>query len=156
MEDTLGTIGCLEEKLLCLLDEHFAQGLESVNTHEAGMIIDMVKDLSEAKEKHIKACYYESMMGEGHSEIMVPEMEHHQEESRSWDKNNYSYFDFKKARDSYMETKAVSDKKKMDEKAKEYVTSFIECIKEIWDDADPQVRKQIKNDLTRIATDLTV
>lgn len=39
----------LQKCLMKSLDEEFAKGLENVNTHEAGEVIDMIKDLSEAE-----------------------------------------------------------------------------------------------------------
>ena len=37
-------------------------GIESVDTKELGEVVDMIKDLYEAKEKLVKACYYKQIM----------------------------------------------------------------------------------------------
>ena len=39
-------------------------GAEHVDNEEMGKVIDMIKDLAEAEEKCIKACYYEAMLKE--------------------------------------------------------------------------------------------
>lgn len=51
----------LQEKLICAINTYMAEGIEKVNTHEAGQVIDMIKDLSEAEEKLWKACYYRTV-----------------------------------------------------------------------------------------------
>lgn len=156
---TLDTIKCLEEQLVCLLEDEFDQGLDKADTQEVGMVVDMVKDLAEAKEKCIKACYYERMMGDS----IESEPHHHHKESAhnphskepSWAKGEDYYEEFQEARDHFGKSGAAADKAKMDEKAKEHVKAFIDSVQDIWADADPQMRKQLKSDLTRMVNDLT-
>lgn len=73
-----------------------------------------------------------------------------------WGEKGRPYDEFQDARRHYTETRSQADKSRMDEKAKEHVTSSIASIKEIWTDADPQLRMQLKSDLTRMVNDLTV
>lgn len=40
----------------------FEKGIESVNVEEMGEVIDMIKDIYEAKEKLVKGCYYKQIM----------------------------------------------------------------------------------------------
>lgn len=48
-------------KLTDYLTEHLSAGLQDADTQEVGMVVDMIKDLCIAKEKVVKAIYYESI-----------------------------------------------------------------------------------------------
>lgn len=50
------------EKLVDAVSHELEKGIENANTAELGEAIDMIKDLYEAKEKMVKACYYEQIM----------------------------------------------------------------------------------------------
>lgn len=50
------------ETLVGEVKHQISNGIEQVDTKEMSEVIDMIKDLSEAKEKIIKACYYEQIM----------------------------------------------------------------------------------------------
>lgn len=207
MEKTLDTIKNLECKLACCLEKELENGLDKVDAHEAGMVTDMIKDLAEAKEKCIKAWYYESLIeqmaydeddwegnermgyprgrshsgsrggrgtagqprsassgrfmraGDGRSGYMPPmigDIPDHMMRDGRWSEKGRPYDEFQDARRHYTETRSASDKTRMDQKAKEHVTSSMESIKEIWGDADPQLRMQLKSDLTRMVNDLSV
>lgn len=60
--DKLKDICDLNEKLIDYTKSHFHKGLEQVDTKEAGEVIDMIKDLAEAEEKIVKACYYKTVI----------------------------------------------------------------------------------------------
>ena len=50
------------ERLVGAVKHEVDNGIENVDTKELGEVIDMIKDLSEAKEKVIKGCYYKTLM----------------------------------------------------------------------------------------------
>ncbi len=50
------------ERLVSAVKHEVDKGIEGVDTKELGEVIDMIKDLSEAKEKIIKGCYYKQIM----------------------------------------------------------------------------------------------
>lgn len=52
----------LEKKLSCAFEGEMAKGVQCIDTHEAGEVTDMIKDLCEAEEKLWKACYYKSIV----------------------------------------------------------------------------------------------
>lgn len=60
-EETKGLHDLCEklEKLAC---HSFENGMDKVDAEEAGQVIDMIKDLCEAKEKVVKSCYYKTIM----------------------------------------------------------------------------------------------
>lgn len=55
------------------------------------------------------------------------------------------YDKYTRARRGYDEHKDAQSKTQMDESAKEYVIDMAESVREIWRDADPALRKEIKN-----------
>lgn len=52
----------LREKLTDCTAHEMAKGVGCVDTDEAGKVVDMIKDLAEAEEKIIKACYYKTVI----------------------------------------------------------------------------------------------
>lgn len=50
------------EKIGDAINHELDKGIENVNTEELGEAVDMLKDLYEAKEKMVKACYYKQIM----------------------------------------------------------------------------------------------
>lgn len=50
------------ERLVGAVKHEVDNGIENVDAKELGEVIDMIKDLSEAKEKVIKGCYYKTLM----------------------------------------------------------------------------------------------
>lgn len=193
----------MKDKLVTAMCDQLNMGIQSVNTHEAGEVIDMIKDLAEAEEKCWKACYYKSIV-----EAMKNEEEQYErmspEERRGYDHWRYSsgrfapsgrgtysagyrpmddewaedmrvepwmsdgqnrsmpmsspdrygytpsmrgmkYDKYARARRGYDEHKDAHSKTQMDESAKEYVVDMAESVREMWRDADPALRKEIKN-----------
>lgn len=55
------------------------------------------------------------------------------------------YDKYARARRGYDEHKDSNSKTQMDESAKEYVVDMAESVREMWRDADPALRKEIKN-----------
>lgn len=52
----------LKDSLIDITKAHFTQGLEGVDTAEAGAVIDMIKDLADAEKNCWKAAYYKSIV----------------------------------------------------------------------------------------------
>lgn len=73
----------LEEWVEC----EIAKGSENANAVGLGMVTDMLKDVCEAKEKVVKACYYEELMGE-----MEEDSEFEKEERERRKQDRYMYF----------------------------------------------------------------
>lgn len=215
----------LKQTLITAARDHMNQGLQGVNTHELGEVVDMIKDLCEAEEKIYKSCYYktvvEAMKEEKKQEEMMTKMGmlsgsdrmgydnwryssgrfaptghghrsgyHDPEQIEKWmheeafpddpwvkagysgsrggssnngrssntgsmDSNGrmgytgsprgHHYDRYSKARMGYHESKDASHKESMDAASREYVVDMAEALKEVWTDADPAMRKEIKN-----------
>lgn len=52
----------MKECLIGVMEGELSKGACNVNTEEAGEVIDMIKDLAEAEEKCMKACYYKKVI----------------------------------------------------------------------------------------------
>lgn len=57
------------------------------------------------------------------------------------------YTEYMTARRHYTETKSMSDKAKMDARAKEHIDQTIETLEDIWEDATPELRAKMKSDI---------
>ena len=69
-------------------------------------------------------------------------------------KHGRDYDEYEEYKRHYTETKSPEDKKKMDEHAKKHVEDSIETMKDILRNADPQLKSQMKQDLSRLINDL--
>lgn len=67
-----------------------------------------------------------------------------------------NYDDYMEARRNYTETRSQSDKSQMDKAAERHVRESVESIKDIWGDADPEMRRKIKSDLSKLVNNLDV
>lgn len=52
----------MKDKLCEYAHQQMQQGLDRVDTHEMGAVIDMIKDLAEAEKSCVEADYYESVV----------------------------------------------------------------------------------------------
>ena len=64
----------MKETLMCCARDELSKGIQQVNTHEMGEVVDMIKDLCEAEEKCWKAKYYESIVEAMKEEKEMEEM----------------------------------------------------------------------------------
>lgn len=64
------------------------------------------------------------------------------------------YERYYQARMGYHETKDPAAKQRMEETTREYVCDIADSMKEIWKDADPAMRKEIKNKLVAITSEM--
>lgn len=64
------------------------------------------------------------------------------------------YNEYKRAKRHYSETKSPEDKRKMDEHAMKHVNQVMDSFREMWRDADPNMRKRMKADLTTLVGEM--
>lgn len=214
----------LKDKLVCSVRDELSKGIQNVNTHEMGQVIDMIKDLAEAEKECWESVYYKSIVeameeekemygGEGRmgydnwryaSGRFAPTGHGHRSGFRpgetldapwmmaegfgddpwrnalgysnggtqsgsmnrgshgdgrssqstmgnanrmgySGTERGHRYDQYVKARMGYHESKDASHKEHMDASARDYVMDIADSVEEIWRDADPAMRKEIKN-----------
>lgn len=64
------------------------------------------------------------------------------------------YHDYKVYRRNYTSSKSMEDKAEMDKHAMTHVHDSIDTIKDIWKDADPDLKRKMKSDFTKLVNDM--
>lgn len=77
-------------------------------------------------------------------------------EGRKYEPYGEAYHEYEDARRHYTESKSMEDKTHMDKKAREHVDNSIMTLKEIWKNADPTLRKEMKSSLTSLVSEMPV
>lgn len=182
----------------------------SLETKELGDVIDMMKDVIEAKEKAAKACYYEEVTkamkeyGDDFDSLVRRENEHMNyphNDREGYDSNRYAsgrfapkghgnmthsggrggftptpsnmhhmqnemeqrerelehgraYRDYDYAKRYYTETKDLNAKNEMSARAKEHVINMAETCREIYMNADPELRREMKSELSKLVSEM--
>lgn len=159
--EKLKELNDIKHTLIEAVKMELANGVELANTEELGAVVDMIKDIAEAEESCMEACYYEvvteAMTDDGKSgydrwryssgrfapkgsgtygylpssDVMTAEPMNYDRPVRS----NGSY--------GYTRTMGIHNGKS----SKEEVESAIETMGEIWADADTDLRKKMKTHL---------
>lgn len=75
-------------------------------------------------------------------------------DGREGSRHGKAYDDYKMQRKHYTESKDAESKRRMEESMKEYTEDVMESMKEMWKDADPQLRQTMKADLTKMIQQL--
>lgn len=70
------------------------------------------------------------------------------------DRHSRAYNDYQTARRHYTETKSHEDKDKMSKHAQEHVLESVETMRDIWRNADPELRRQMKSDLVGLVNEM--
>lgn len=65
-----------------------------------------------------------------------------------------TYDRYRDNRRHYTDTRDAESKKKMDESMKEYMDDAMDSMKEMWKDADPQLKQTMKTELTKLVQQL--
>lgn len=154
--------------------------IAAVDTAEAGAVVDMIKDLAEAEKDCAKACYYRTVtaamadeaVGETYRLGYIPEYNEppyqHKDDRIEYMRNGiraeeeldpkYSktFNEYRKAKRYYTETKTPGSKKNMDTEADQHLAESIDTFKEIWADADTELKRHMKTELTNLVATMTV
>lgn len=144
----------MKEQLVRLAESQLKGGAENVDTHEMGMVVDMIKDLAEAEKSCWEAEYYMSV---------VEAME---------DDGRYGYdrqgYDGEYGRQGYQESYYTGNDNRMgyrDSKGRfakrpnrrgysrmrqGYSEESVENLRQMMEDADPARKEQLKKDLQNL------
>ena len=69
-------------------------------------------------------------------------------------KQSKEYNEYKRAKRHYTESKSPADKQRMDEHAMKHINQAMDSFREMWRDADPNMRKRMKADLTTLVGEM--
>lgn len=174
----------IKNSLISQVKEQLNHNADCVDTHELGEVVDMIKDIAEYERNMYEACYYksvtEAMHGYDGRRGYIP-MDREYDEEQDWeylmpdhkrarynrfmddvdkkvknydDRYGRPYNEYKDAKRHYTETNSMTDKEEMNKHAKEHVDSMISSMREIWGEADPELRQRMKEDMTRLLNDM--
>lgn len=82
MDKKLEVLSDIKNELIDIIKCELAKGYEALDAEEAGKVTDMIKDLSEAEEKCMKACFYKKI---------VEEMKEEEQEDKRYGYNTRRY-----------------------------------------------------------------
>lgn len=182
-DDTMMLMGGIEDKLLGMLEEETSKGLGAVNAAEMGAVIDMVKDLAEAKYycSIVKAMEEEPMGynpnrgADGRYARMGYDPMTRSEPMRGPDMYGYetrggdmrtspsnggrsgygmAYDRYQEARMGYQHQATADNRRMMEQTADEHMQEFEDSLREIWGEADQRQRNKIKAALVNMANGL--
>lgn len=88
----------------------------------------------------------DKMMNSKNDYDMEDDTEHRY--GRSFDK-------YRKAKRHYTQTHSETDKEKMKEHAREHMNDTLSTLREIWENADPELRVKMKSDVTGLMNSMT-
>lgn len=172
----------MREKLMSWTKEAMGGNPSEINAQELGEVVDMIKDTYEMEYYCAKRKYYEEKIGTmedhegderfkmGRSGMMrvLPENEYRfdpneydmyaqmgysghrvapSEMGRNWDK----YLD---ARRHYNATKSDADRMEMSTSAKMHIGETIATLRDMWHDADPDLREKMKKDFSALLQEM--
>lgn len=174
----------MRKKLIEWTKEAMSGSPNSVDTQELGEVIDMIKDIYQLEYYCAKTKYYESVteamdeygdadhfkMGRSGMMRVLPEYDRrdqrfdpdeydiygrmgysgrvpHSNMERNWDR----YLD---ARRHYNATKSDSDRMEMSTSAKMHIGETIATLRDMWHDADPDLREKMKKDFSALLQEM--
>ena len=94
---------------------------------------------------------FEREMRDDHGEFPLRRRGEFEHEGRQYGK---PYGEYLEARKHYTESHTAMDKAEMERRASEHLTSAMSTIRTIYGDADPDLRKKIKADFTKLVADM--
>lgn len=174
----------MRKKLIEWTKEAMSGSPNSVDTQELGEVVDMIKDIYQLEYYCAKTKYYESVteamdeygdadhfkMGRSGMMRVLPEYDRrgqrfdpdeydiygrmgysgrvpHSNMGRNWDR----YLD---ARRHYNATKSDSDRMEMSTSAKMHIGETIATLRDMWHDADPDLREKMKKDFSALLQEM--
>lgn len=161
----------MEDKLIDIVECELERPQGDISTEELGAVIDMVKDLAEAK-KNCRMEHYYRLVSEAmdpynqrmgytpdHNKTswrMKEEMERPEKHSDRYPESRRGsvYDRYYDARRHYTSSMTAKDKQEMDTRASEYFHESIDAMKDIWNDADPDLRQDMKTKLVNLVNSM--
>lgn len=64
--------------------------------------------------------------------------------------------DYKNSKRYYTETKDPNEREKMDRHAKDHISETVGTFREIWEDADPELKRDMKGQLSKLVAEMQI
>lgn len=157
-------------KLTCLVEDEAAKGLAFVETEEMGHVVDMIKDLSEAKyyctvvtamlEEDERMGYNPRRYSDGRyapkgrGTMGYPEMMMDGPMGYPMRGRGETYEKYRTARMGYQQQSTAENRRAMEQAADEHLVDMEESMREMWADADQKQKTKMKSALVNLVNDL--
>lgn len=155
MHDELNRVCALEECCIKFVEKRFENMIEA-NTNECGAVVDMIKDLAEAK-------YYltvtKAMEEYGEDDVQGYNARHYANGKFASSGHGHvmGYIEYPHNRMMNDKAEHYRDYKSMGyTNTDEHIKNSISNIKEIWKDADPQLKERIKQDISPLVNEMNM
>lgn len=175
----------IKENLLKGLADYM-KDLSCADAHEAGEVVDILKDIAEieyyeAVTAAMDEAKYDDILGYTPTRTMNPKPmakmrtrgknyessmvgdymrenygDMRLDESSEADRYGHAYKEYTQAKRYYTESHSEKDKSEMRTQADHHVADMLASFKDIWRDADPEHKKQMKADLSAFVNQLAV
>lgn len=162
-----------------------SRGYENVDAQELGEVADIIKDMAQAKKYCLEAEYYKTVteaMKEkseepyGYSTPKVrrpymnqekyvdeylndPDFVHNMRYGYTdWNNDRYgkAYNEYQTAKRHYTETNSKADKDEMTVHMNEHLMDSLATFRDMWKNADPDMKKRMKTDLSALVGEMVV
>lgn len=153
----------MKDKLCDYASQQMERGLDNVDTREMGMVVDMIKDLAEAEKSCLEADYYESVveaMEEGGDRYGY-------DGSRSADRSGWTPGTHRSRimeddgeggrmgyKNQYGNWPANPKNRRRRMRRSGYSEESIENLRQTMEDADPERKRQLKQDLEELMQEM--
>lgn len=183
MCDHMNKMSKIKDTLLCFVESETSKSLSEIHTKELGEVIDMVKDLSEAEKYCTEACYFESVANAmeeyGEDDSMGYNNRRYASgryapkgsgsygytESKSYPMNEGSYGYSNDGRNMRTDGRMgyVPNQEGWIDRGRRYyhdgeaegsMEHTMDTIKQMWANADPELRKRMKTDMSNLMAEM--
>lgn len=157
-----------------LIQKACEQNLDTVDAKEMGEVVDMIKDIAEYERNHYEACYYKSVVNamdrygndragyvdvdpikmDRFDKLENPYWDGKRDKYDNYDKYDKAYNEYKTTRRHYTESHSQEDKAMMNQHANEHINTIVETVKDIWNDADPNLRQQMRDKMSKLLNEM--
>lgn len=172
--ETIMRMNDLESCLLSMLETEVEKGLENVSAEEMGEVVDMLKDLGEAKyyysvvmamedasepmgyRRYANGRFAPSGRGKMGYEPMEPHEGRMMDDGMDMGRRDYggAYGRYQAARMGYNDHATAENRRMMEQTADEHMREFEDSIRDMWEDADQRQRNKMKAALVSMANSL--
>lgn len=139
----------MRDQLIELASQQLAQGADKVDAREMGMVVDMIKDLCCAEKDAAEADYYESVV-----DAMDEPYGRRGYEPSKMPRAGYDSDGRMGYANQYGSNWPANPKNRRRMRRRGYSDESIENLRAMMEDADPDRRKQLKQDLEDLMSEM--
>lgn len=150
----------MKEQLISCLKAAMAQGIDKLDTSEAGEVVDMIKDIAQCEKYCWEAEYYCAVVDamEDDDEYDEPAGYSRPRRPNKVRYRKHPYHDQQAYIDGYLNDPAFRENMRMGydhpRTDAERIADTMATIREIWKRADPELKTKMKNDINALVGEM--